>query len=62
MNAAISIPDFSSISKRAIKLSHPVLSQALAPGSFVRVDATRLKVCGKDEWHQKKYEVPARQT
>ena len=62
MNAAISIPDFSSISKRAIELPRHVLSKALAPGSLVMVDSTGLKVYGKDEWHQEKHGVPARRT
>ena len=38
MGAAISIPDFSSISKRAIELRRHILSKALEPGSFVIVD------------------------
>ena len=49
MNAAISIPDFSSISKRSIELPRHTLSKALEPGSLVIVDSTGLKVYGKDE-------------
>jgi len=62
MNAAISIPDFSSISKRSIELPRHVLSKALEPGSLVIVDSTGLKVYGQDEWHQEKHGVPARRT
>jgi hypothetical protein len=62
MNAAITIPDFSSISKRSIELPRHVLSKALEPGSFVIVDSTGLKVYGKDEWHQEKHGVAARRT
>jgi hypothetical protein len=51
MDAAISIPDFSSISKRSIDLARHTLSKALKPGSLVIVDSTGLKVYGKDEWH-----------
>ena len=62
MNAAISIPDFSSISKRSIELPRHVLSKALEPGSLVIVDSTGLKVYGQDEWYQEKHGVPARRT
>lgn len=62
MNAAISIPDFSSISKRSIELPRHVLSKALEPGNLVIVDSTGLKVYGKDEWQQEKHGVPARRT
>lgn len=62
MNAAISIPDFSSISKRSIELPRHVLSKAAEAGSMVIVDSTGLKVYGKDEWHQEKHRVPARRT
>ena len=62
MNAAITIPDFSSISKRSIELPRHVLSKALEPGSFVIVDSTGLKVYGKDEWHQEKHGVASRRT
>src|SRR5471032_1780271 len=62
MKAIISIPDYSSISKRSISIPMDVLSQAMDPGSLVIVDSTGLKVCGKDEWHQEKHDVPARRT
>ena len=62
MNAAICIPDFSSISRRSIELPRHTLSKALQPGSLVIVDSTGLKVYGKDEWHQEKHDVPARRT
>ena len=62
MNAAITIPDLSSISKRSIELPRHVLSKALEPGSFVIVDSTGLKVYGKDEWHQEKHGVASRRT
>src|SRR5258707_8924105 len=62
MKSTISIPDYSSISKRSISIPRHVLSQALEPGSLVIVDSTGLKVYGKDEWHQEKHDVPARRT
>jgi hypothetical protein len=62
MNADITIPDFSSISKRSITLPRHTLTKALEPGSVVIVDSTGLKVYGKDEWHQEKHNVPARRT
>lgn len=63
MGAAISIPDFSCISKRTAELPAILLmTQATKPGSVVIVNSTRLKVYGKDEWHQEKYSVPARRT
>jgi hypothetical protein len=62
MKAEITIPDFSSISKRSITLSRHILTKAMEPGSFVIVDSTGLKVYGKDEWHQEKHDVPTRRT
>jgi len=62
MKSTISIPDYSSISRRSISIPQHVLSQALAPGSLVIVDSTGLKVYGKDEWHQEKHDVAARRT
>ena len=62
MGAAITIPDFGSISKRSIELPRHVLNKAMEPGSVVMVDSTGLKVYGKDEWHQEKHDVPARRT
>jgi hypothetical protein len=62
MKADITIPDFSSISKRSIALPRHVLTKAMEPGSLVIVDSTGLKVYGKDEWHQEKHDVPARRT
>jgi hypothetical protein len=60
MKSTISIPDYSSVSKRSISLPRHVLSQTMEPGSLVIVDATGLKVYGKDEWHQEKHDVAAR--
>jgi len=62
MKAEITIPDFSSISKRCIALPRHLLSKAVEPGSIVIVDSTGLKVYGKDEWHQEKHNVSARRT
>lgn len=62
MKAGITIPDFSSISKRGIALPRQTLTKAMTPGNFVIVDSTGLKVYGKDEWHQEKHDVPARRT
>ena len=54
MKVDITIPDFSSLSKRSIKLPQHTLTKAMKPGSLVIVDSTGLKVYGKDEWHQEK--------
>jgi hypothetical protein len=62
MKAEITIPDFSSISKRSIALPKHILTKAMEPGSLVIVDSTGLKVYGKDEWHQEKHDVTARRT
>jgi hypothetical protein len=62
MKAEITIPDFSSISKRCITLPRHLLAKAVEPGSIVIVDSTGLKVYGKDEWHQEKHNVSARRT
>ncbi len=62
LKANITIPDFSSISKRSVALPRHALTKALEPGSFVIVDSTGLKIYGKDEWHQEKHDVPARRT
>ena len=62
MKADITIPGFSSISKRSINLPKHILTKAMEPGSLVIVDSTGLKVYGKDEWHQEKHDVPARRT
>lgn len=52
MEADVSIPDFSCITKRSIDLPVILMSKAMEPGSIVIVDSTGLKVYGKDEWHQ----------
>jgi hypothetical protein len=57
LNAEITLPDCSRIA-----LPRPILTQAMAPGSIVIVDATGLKVYGKGAWHQEKHAVPARRT
>ena len=62
LKANITIPDFSSISKRSMALPRHAFTKALEPGSLVIVDSTGLKVYGKDEWHQEKHNVPARRT
>lgn len=64
MKTEITIPDFSSISKRSITLPKHILIKAMEPDSLVIVDSTGLKVYGKDEWHQEKHDVdvPARRT
>lgn len=62
MDIKITIPDFSSLSKRSASLPRHKLSKELEPGSVVIVDSTGLKVYGKDEWHQEKHDVAARRT
>lgn len=62
MNAAISIPDFSSFSRRRIELPRHVLSKAQQRGRLVIVDFAGLKVYGRAEWHQEKHGVAARRT
>ena len=59
MGAAISIPDFSCISKRTVELPAILLTKAMKPGSVVIVESTGLKVYGKDEWHQVKPRCPS---
>jgi transposase len=58
----ISLPDFSSLSKRSVALPRHKLTNELEAGSIVIVDSTGLKVYGKDEWHQEKHDVAARRT
>ena len=62
MKVDITIPDFSSLSKRSIKLPRHTLTKAMEPGSLVIVDSTGLKVYGKDEWHREKHGALARRT
>ena len=62
LGIAISVPDFSSLSKRSINLPRHKLTKGLEPGSIIIVDSTGLKVYGKDEWHQEKHDVAARRT
>ncbi len=62
LDIAISVPDFSSLSKRSAGLPRHKLTKGLEPGSVVIVDSTGLKVYGKDEWHQEKHDVAARRT
>jgi hypothetical protein len=52
VKSAISIPYYNKMSKYSISLLRQVLSKAMQLGSLVIVDATGLKVYGKDEWHQ----------
>jgi len=58
----ISIPDFSSLSKRSVAIPRHKLTKELALGSIVIVDSTGLNVYGKGEWHQEKHDVAARRT
>ncbi len=58
----ITIPNFSSLSKRSVGLPRRKLTKGLEPGSVVIVDSTGLKVYGKDERHQEKHDVAARRT
>jgi transposase len=58
----ITIPDFSSLSKRSISLPRHQLTKELEVGSIIIVDSTGLKVYGKDEWNQEKHGVAARRT
>lgn len=52
----LSIPDFSSLSRRGIGLCSDLLAKAMQPGSKVIVDSSGLKVYGRDEWHQEKHQ------
>ena len=58
----ITIPDFSSLSKRSVALPRHKLGKELESGSIIIVDSTGLKVFGKDEWHQEKHAIAARRT
>lgn len=62
MKVDITIPDFSSLSKRSIKLPQHTLTKEMEPSSLVIIDSTGLKDYGKDEWHQEKHGAPARRT
>ena len=62
MNLDISIPNFSTFSKRAKDLEMEKLIDSVAPGSYVILDVTGLKVYGKDEWHTEKHKVKAHRT
>ena len=62
MNTAITIPDFSSITKLNLELPRHILNNALELGSLVIVDSTGLKTYGKDEWCQEKHGNAARRT
>jgi len=48
MKAEITIPDFSSISKRSITLPQPIPTKAMEPSGLVIADSTGLKVNSKD--------------
>jgi len=58
----IKMMDFSSISKRSKDLEFERLIDSIEAGSHVMVDSTGLKVYGRDEWHQEKYDVLAHRT
>ena len=62
MGLSLSVPDYSTLSKRSINLELSALAQTLKPGSHLIIDSTGLKVYGKDEWHQDKHRVNARRT
>lgn len=52
MNAAVSSPDFGSISKRSVELPRHMLRKALEPGSLVIVDSTGPTVRWSS-WHRR---------
>lgn len=60
LTVALSIPDFSGVSKPSIGWPGQALSNARAPGRVVMVDATGLKVYGTDPWHPEQQDVAAR--
>lgn len=63
MNADVAIPDFTSLQKRAAKLSVATKVERTASGPIdVVVDSTGLKVYGEGEWKVKKHGADGRRT
>ena len=62
MHLDILIPNFSTLSRRAMDLEIKRLIGSVAPGSFLILDVTGLKVYGKDEWHSEKHKVNAKRS
>ena len=62
MELAIPIMDFSTLSKRSDHLAMMKLVDQVQAGSHVIVDSSGLKVYGKGEWQQEKYQVLAKRT
>jgi len=62
MDMDITVPDYSSLSKRSIDLRLERLASTITAGSHIFVDSTGLKVYGKDEWNQEKHGTKAQRT
>ena len=62
MELSIPIMDFSTLSKRSDHLEMIKLIDQVQPGSHVIVDSSGLKVYGRGEWQQEKYEILAKRT
>lgn len=62
MGAPITVPNYTTLSKRSLSLELVDLVETVEPGSHMLIDSTGLKVYGHDEWHQAKHAVKARRT
>ena len=62
MGLPITVPDYTTLSKRSLSLELVDLAETVEPGSHMLIDSTGLKVYGHDEWHQAKHAVKARRT
>lgn len=62
MNADLAIPDFTSLAKRAAKLSVSLDVSSTSGPIDVVVDSTGLKVYGAGEWRSQAYQTPQRKT
>ena len=62
MDVDITVPDYSCLSKRSIDLRLQRLASTVKAGSHILVDSTGLKVYGKNEWNQEKYDIIPQRT
>ena len=57
MGVPITVPDYTTLSKRSLSLEIIDLVETVKPSSHMLIDSTGLKVYGHDEWHQAKHAV-----
>ena len=58
----VTIPDYSTFSRRAAALSVQIGRRTSEPPRHLVIDATGLKVYGAGEWHRRQHRVPQRRT